>query len=133
MPPTGKARSQAVCRICSLPKTLSVLLVVATRGHPPMPPVPWVVRDPSIERPFVAADIPLVSVAARQRAEQNYRNLPKSKVYVIGPGGMPTVFYGEPNPEQASRRALERCGYLAGIACMVIAIDDTFVVPIPTL
>jgi hypothetical protein len=108
-------------------------VVVASRAHPPLPPAPWVVRDPSIERPFVAADIPLVGAAARERAERNYRTLPKSKAYVVAPGGIPTVYYGEPDPEQASRRALERCGYITGTACMVIAIDDIFVVPIPTV
>jgi adenylate cyclase len=29
------------------------------------------------------------------------------------------------------RRALERCGYEVGVPCMVIAVDDSFVVPIP--
>ena len=35
------------------------------------------------------------------------------------------------SPEQAGRRALERCGDTARVACMIIALDDSFVVPIP--
>jgi hypothetical protein len=31
------------------------------------------------------------------------------------------------------RRSLERCGYLTGDPCTVIAVNDTFVIPIPTL
>ena len=32
-----------------------------------------------------------------------------------------------------ARRALEGCGDLAGVPCMIIAVDDVFVVPIPTM
>src|SRR5581483_7184453 len=31
------------------------------------------------------------------------------------------------------RRSLESCGAFAGAACMIVAVDDAFVVPIPTL
>ena len=31
------------------------------------------------------------------------------------------------------RRALETCGALAGVPCTVVAIDDVFVVPVPTI
>ena len=34
--------------------------VVYERGHPPMPPTPWIAHDPSIERPLVADEIPLL-------------------------------------------------------------------------
>jgi hypothetical protein len=33
--------------------------------------------------------------------------------------------------EEIARRALERCGSNAGVACMVVALDDKFIVPIP--
>ena len=35
--------------------------------------------------------------------------------------------------DEAVRRSLERCGYTSGVPCMVMGIDDTFVIPIPTL
>ncbi len=31
------------------------------------------------------------------------------------------------------RRALESCGVTAGVPCMIVAADDNFVVPIPTI
>jgi adenylate cyclase len=31
------------------------------------------------------------------------------------------------------RRSLERCGYTHGAACLVVAVDDSFVIPVPTL
>jgi hypothetical protein len=106
-------------------------VVVTKRGQPPLPPGPWVIRDPSVERPFVAADLPLVSAATKEEAAKHYMSRPKSKAYVISPAQGGTYYSRQPRPEEAIRRALERCGYEAGAPCMVVAIDDTFVVPIP--
>src|SRR5258707_10702286 len=36
------------------------------------------------------------------------------------------------SPEEAVRRALENCGFVTGVPCMVVAVDDVFVVPVPT-
>ena len=33
--------------------------------------------------------------------------------------------------EEAVRRALESCGAIAGVPCMIVALNDNFVVPIP--
>jgi adenylate cyclase len=35
-------------------------------------------------------------------------------------------------PEEAMRRSLERCGYVSNAACLVVALDDTFVAAVPT-
>jgi hypothetical protein len=40
---------------------------------------------------------------------------------------------GAPSPDESMRRALESCGAIAGAACMIVAVDDNFVVPIPSL
>ena len=106
-------------------------VVVTKRGLPPMPPAPWLIRDPSVERPFVAADLPLVSTALKEDANR-YPSLAKSKAYVIGPKGGRFHFSRQTSPEEAMRRALERCGYEVGAPCMIVAVDDLFVVPIPT-
>jgi DNA-binding winged helix-turn-helix (wHTH) protein len=106
---------------------------VVTRGRPPMPQQPWVIHNPSVERPFVGADLPLVKAEDKERAATNYRTLARSKAYVVAPTGGRMVYWGEPSPEEAIRRSLERCGYDSGRACMVIAIDDTFVVAVPTV
>src|SRR6185312_2909682 len=35
--------------------------------------------------------------------------------------------------DDSARRALESCGAISGAACMIVAVDDVFVVPVPTL
>src|SRR5205807_2169385 len=35
------------------------------------------------------------------------------------------------NTDEAVRRTLEWCGYLSGAPCLVVAVDDVLVVPIP--
>jgi class 3 adenylate cyclase len=105
--------------------------VVSTRGRPPMPPTPWFIHDPSIERPLVADDVPLVKENGKATIAQRYGELHKPKVLVIGPlGGV--HFYSQETVEEAARRALESCGGSAGVPCMVVGVDDAFVVPIPT-
>ncbi len=39
---------------------------------------------------------------------------------------------GTDSVEDATRRSLESCGALSGDACMIVALDDVFVVPVPT-
>src|SRR6516165_957353 len=46
--------------------------VVFTGGNPPMPPPPWLIRNPSIERPFVTKDVPLASDSYRASIERFY-------------------------------------------------------------
>jgi hypothetical protein len=104
-------------------------IVVTSRAHPPMPPRPWLVRDPSIERPFVAADFPLV-----KRIDDvltKYPSYNKSKGMALAPNGRVQIYNSDTSPEQVARRILERCGFDNNVACMLIAVDDMFVVPIP--
>jgi hypothetical protein len=105
--------------------------VVATRGHPPMPHRPWVIQDPSVETPFAVADIPLVTDHARQLIERSYPTGRAAKAFAISPTGIYVYLSGQSSIEEAIRRSLERCGHNAGVACMIIALDDKFVVPIP--
>jgi adenylate cyclase len=108
-------------------------VVVTRRNRPPMPPEPWVVRNPSIERPFVAAQIPLSSTNSKDQANKSYPGSSRPKAIVIAPNGVWWSTSAQASAEDAMRRSLERCGSGSGSACMVIAVDDTFVVPIPTL
>ncbi len=41
--------------------------------------------------------------------------------------------FGIDSLEESNRRSLESCGALAGVACMIVAADDVFVVPVPAL
>jgi hypothetical protein len=106
-------------------------IVVSRRGRPPMPLQPWFVRDPSIERSFVAADFPLASEADKKTMEMNYATRRSPKALALSPTGTISGDYGETSVDQAVRRALEFCGYNSRTACMIIAVDDAFVVPIP--
>ena len=107
-------------------------VVVTRRSRPLMPPEPWLVRNPAVERPFVAAEIPMIDATLVERVNTGYRRASRSKGLVISPTG--TWFYtsGQSGPDDAIRRTLERCGYMTASVCMVVAVDDTFVVPVPT-
>jgi Caspase domain len=103
--------------------------VVSTRGRPPMPPEPWVVRDRAIERPVASNDVPLVNEAVRDEIQKRYLNFHGRKALAISPRGYATFYLG--GGDEVIRRSLEWCGSNAGVACMIVAVDDTFVVPIP--
>ena len=105
--------------------------VVYAHGRPPVPPQPWIRRDASTEKPFVAKDLPLVRDQGKARIESTYPPARKIKSIAIGPGGAFFFNSGYENTEESIRRNLEACGAFTGVACMVVAIDDAFVVPIP--
>jgi adenylate cyclase len=105
--------------------------VIYAHGHPPMPPQPWIKHDASIEKPFSARDMPLIHETSRSSLDKNYVAGRKAKAAAIGPGGQSFFYINQDTPEEAARRALESCGAVAGVACMVAALDDVFVVPLP--
>jgi adenylate cyclase len=106
--------------------------VVYGRGRPPMPPEPWFVRDSSMETPFDIASVPLAGNLFRMNLRRLYLNGRKSKAFAVSPQGPGGIFVGQSSPEEAVRRALELCGARAGVACVTVAVDDAFVVPIPS-
>ena len=107
--------------------------VVYSHGGPPMPPQPWFRHDAITERAFVPKDFPLVRDQARSRLETIYVPAAKSRAVALGPGGQYFMALGATSVDDAARRSLESCGAIAGSACMTVAVDDVFVVPIPTL
>jgi adenylate cyclase len=96
-----------------------------------MPPTPWLIRNPSIERPFVGKDVPLASDSQRANIERLYPPAGKPKALALAPDGFGFYYYNTASAEEAIRRALESCGHSAGVACMILAVDDLFVVPVP--
>jgi class 3 adenylate cyclase len=106
--------------------------VVSAHAPPPMPPQPWTTHDPSIEKPFAGKDVPLAHEPGKAVLDRNYAAARKAKAVAIGPGGQFAFYVGQDTPEEAARRALENCGFIAGVACLVVAMDDVFVVPVPT-
>jgi hypothetical protein len=87
----------------------------------------------STERPFVAKDMPLVRDQSRERLEKSYLSARKSKLIAPGSGGHFFYFSGTGSIEESTRRTLESCGAVAGVPCMIVAADDVFVVPVPSL
>jgi adenylate cyclase len=121
------SQSPRKCEIYAVGNT-----TVYPHGKPPMPPMPWIRHDPSVERPFVAKDMPLVRDAGKTRLETYYAPGRKTKSIAMGPGGQFFYNIGIEAVEDSARRNLESCGALAGVPCIVVAIDDAFVVPVPT-
>jgi adenylate cyclase len=107
--------------------------VVYPHGKPPVPPLPWIRRDPSTEKPFASKDMPFARGPGKARLETNYVPAKKSKAIVVGPGRNFTFYTDGATVAEVVRRTLETCGSLAGAPCMVVAVDDVFVVPVPTI
>jgi hypothetical protein len=107
--------------------------VVYAQSPPPMPPKPWIGSDHSIERPFASKDVPIIRDAGKAILDKGFAVGRKSKALAMGPGGHFYSFSNQDKPEEAARRALENCGAMAGTPCMVVALDDVFVVPLPTV
>jgi len=105
--------------------------VVSARGRPPMPPVPWLVRDASIETPFVAKSVPFLDGNVRTAIEKFYQPARKPKALAVSAQGQQGFYNNQGSAAEAVRRSLEACGSRAGVACMIVAVDDVFVVPIP--
>jgi adenylate cyclase len=105
--------------------------VVYAPGKPPMPPLPWIRHDAATEQPFVARNVPLTRDGGRARLEAVYAPARKNKALAIGPGGALFFPMISDSVEEAVRRALESCGGIAGAPCMIVALNDNFVVPIP--
>jgi len=121
------AQSPRKCELYAVGDT-----VVYAHGKPPVPPLPWIRHDPAIERPFVAKDVPLVREVSKTRLENIYVPARKTKVAAIGPGGASFFLIAIDTVEEAVRRGLESCGAIAGVPCLIVALNDEFVVPIPT-
>jgi len=105
--------------------------VVYTHGRPPMPPLPWIRHDAATEQPFVARAVPLTRDGGKARLEAVYAPARKPKALAVGPGGALFFPNAPDSVEEAVRRALESCGGIAGVPCMIVALNDNFVVPIP--
>jgi len=105
--------------------------VVYPHGRPPVPAMPWIRHDPLIEKPFAAKDTPLVHDVGKERLESLYPQGRKSRSIAIGPGGQFFYNFGNETADESMRRSLEVCGAALGVACMIVALDDVFVVPVP--
>ena len=120
------AQSPRKCELYAVGDT-----VVYAHGRPPMPPLPWIRHDAVTEQPFVAKNVPLTREGGKARLEAVYAPARKNKALALGPGGALFFPIALDSVEEAVRRALESCGGIAGVPCMIVALNDNFVVPIP--
>jgi adenylate cyclase len=107
-------------------------VVVYAHGKPPMPPMPWMRRDPMTERPFASKEMPMLRDPAKTRIESSYVPGQKPKSIAISPNGQYFLNFREDSIEESMRRALQSCGAIANANCIIVAVDDAFVVPVPT-
>jgi adenylate cyclase len=107
--------------------------IVYPHGRPPVPALPWIKRDSLTERPFAVKDVPLVHDVGKTRLESAFVPGRKVRSLAIGPGGQFFFNMGLETVQESLRRNLESCGAFAGTPCMIVAVDETFVVPVPTL
>ncbi|TPQ34415.1 addiction module protein [Bradyrhizobium guangdongense] len=121
------AQNQRRCEVYAVGNNL-----VYAHGKPPMPPQPFMRHDAMTERAFVSKDVPLIRDQGKQRLETMFVPAARSRALALGPGQY-FMNSGSPSPEEAMRRALESCGAIAGGPCLIIAVDENFVVPIPSL
>ena len=120
------AQSPRKCELYAVGDT-----VVYAHGKPPMPPPPWIRHDAVTEQPFAAKNVPLTREGGKARLEAVYVPARKNKALALGPGGALFFPIALDSVEEAVRRALESCGGIAGVPCMIVALNDNFVVPIP--
>jgi adenylate cyclase len=73
-----------------------------------------------------------VHEGSRERLE-TYLSARKSKSIALAPDGQYISGHGMGSKEEATRRTLEYCGANTGGPCMIVAVDDVFVVTVPTL
>jgi adenylate cyclase len=124
---TDAAQSPRKCELYAVGDT-----IVYARGRPPLPALPWIRHDAATEQPFVAKNVPLTREGGKARLEAVYEPARKNKALALGPGGALFFPIALDSVEEAVRRALESCGGIAGVPCMIVALNDNFVVPIPT-
>jgi adenylate cyclase len=120
------AQSPRKCELYAVGDT-----VVYAPGKPPMPSLPWIRHDAGTEQPFAAKNVPLTRDGGKARLEAVYAPARKNKALALGPGGALFFPIALDSVEEAVRRALESCGGIAGVPCMIVALNDNFVVPIP--
>jgi adenylate cyclase len=106
--------------------------VVYAGPQPPVPPQPWVKRDPATVRPLVADDLPLIRPQSRAAIEKGYISGRPPKALVVGPKGGFFFLTSQESVDEAVRRGLEHCGNNAGVPCLAVAVNDDFVVAVPT-
>ncbi|MCK6453832.1 MAG: DUF4189 domain-containing protein, partial [Alphaproteobacteria bacterium] len=106
--------------------------VVWEHPAPPMPPKPYL--PPAAERvrtPFDLDRIPLAGPAMREALRADYLQDAPIKAVALARTGTIGFAKRHRTEEEAVRAALEYCADITGTACAVLAVNESFVQPIP--
>jgi hypothetical protein len=88
------------------------------------------VRDPRIETPYEVSRLPLLPESLPPTVKQ-FQRWRTPRALAISATGLYSASPGD-SIQQAVRRTLEWCGYYSGSTCLIVAVENVFVVPIPT-
>lgn len=106
--------------------------VVWEHPPPPLPPKPWLPPAPErVRTPFDLDRVPLAGPAMREALRADYLQDTPIKAVAIARTGTIGFAKRHRSEEEAVRAALEYCGDKTGTPCAVLAINDSFVQPIP--
>ena len=88
---TEEARLRSRCELYAVGN-----MVVSSRGRPPMPQQPWIVRDPSIERPFAVGGHSAGDRNTRAQSSESMRkSTQKSKALALSASGFYSSYTNE--------------------------------------
>lgn len=105
--------------------------VVSARDTPPLPPHPWVAPRSSPLQDFNVALLPFGNEDVRAAVHGSFGKGNAQKALAVSPLGKYSYFWGQSSTDEAVRRTLEMCGDEYGLPCRILAINSSFVLPVP--
>jgi DNA-binding winged helix-turn-helix (wHTH) protein len=118
------ARSGAVCRLYAVGNE-----VVWSQASLPLP-APGEVRDAPLDAPLVAAEVPTITSATRNRVDERYVEGPSPKALALATGGIWYVRERTSRAE-AARLAVEECADYWQRPCILVSVDGQLTLQIP--
>ncbi|MEJ8571953.1 adenylate/guanylate cyclase domain-containing protein [Microbaculum marinum] len=97
---------------------------------PPLPPEPWLRGVPGEAMPFDPERVPFVREADEELIA-SFAGRPLPRALSVNDDGYIGMSWGGAAAQDPIRRSLEYCGDRSGSACLLVAVDETFVVGLP--
>ncbi|MBL8564566.1 MAG: adenylate/guanylate cyclase domain-containing protein [Hyphomicrobiaceae bacterium] len=121
-----RANSALKCEVFAIGDT-----VVSGRDKPPLPPQPWVPSRHSTLQDFDVSLLPFGNEDVRTAIRGNFGSGDAQKALAISPLGKYSYYWSQSSTDEAVRRTLEMCGDEYGLPCRILAINSSFVLPVP--
>lgn len=97
---------------------------------PAMPPQPWLREVPGTAEPFDPDRVPFARPSDHELIA-SFADRPLPRALSINDDGLIGMSWGGAARHDPVRRSLEFCGDRAGVACLLVAVDDAFAFPFP--